>query len=66
MPVAEFGLHSSNRLNRHTDEALFLPGKVQHAGFLCDVVVVFVSACAVSSSVVSWLGNMTRDPRRGK
>jgi hypothetical protein len=65
MPVAEFGLHDSNCLNRRIDAALFLPGKVQHAEFPCDVVVVFVSACAVSSSVVSWLGNMTRDPRRG-
>ena len=64
MLVAEFGLHSSNCLNRHTDDAFFLPGKVQLAiippvpvglcgGFRLDL------HCAVI--VVCRLGNVTCD-----
>ena len=49
MLVAEFGLHSSNCLNRHTDDAFFLPGKVQLAGFPFDLVEAFASTYSVPS-----------------
>ena len=67
LPVAACNPHNGDCLNRHTDDALFLPGLVQLEIIPPtprDLVAAFASTHPPPSTIVCRLGTVTCSPRR--